>query len=171
MKPNKLSRRVDRTKAQSGQPPPARPIQSIPAVRSPSPPGPTIYTPIAAAAELSPPSSCPPFLPLPTHAASLGFYRRRRRDGAAPHLPEASQLRDQVQPDPGRQDPWFALYLFIPARSGRSPWFLDLCCVLGCIDLMGSLDSCRWEACVPVHEEEGERAQVPRHREEDPGGE
>jgi len=26
----------------------------------------------------------------------------------------------------------------------------------------------RWEACVPVHQEAREWAQVPRHREEDP---
>lgn len=36
------------------------------------------------------------------------------------------------------------------------------------VDLMAF---CRWEACVPVHQEEGERAQVPRDWEEDPGGE
>jgi len=54
--------------AQSGQPRPARSIQSILAVRSPSPPGPTIYTPIAAAAELIP--SPPLALPSP-HPRSL----------------------------------------------------------------------------------------------------
>jgi hypothetical protein len=31
--------------------------------------------------------------------------------------------------------------------------------------------SCRWEARLPVHQQEGERTQVPRDREEDPGGE
>ena len=31
--------------------------------------------------------------------------------------------------------------------------------------------ACRWQARVPVHQEESQRAQVPRHREEDPGGE
>jgi hypothetical protein len=44
-------------------------------------------------------------------------------------------------------------------------------CVVFLVVLIGSLDSCRREACVPVHQEEGERAQVPRHREENPGGE
>ncbi|XP_035822864.1 60S ribosomal protein L34 isoform X1 [Zea mays] len=76
------------------------------AVRSLLPPKPTIST-LGAAAHLSPLLALPS-PQAPTHAASLGVYRRRRRDGAAPHLPKASQLRDKIQSDPGREDPRFA---------------------------------------------------------------
>jgi hypothetical protein len=136
------------------------------AVRSLLPPKPTIST-LGAAAHLSPLLALPS-PQAPTHAASLGVYRRRRRDGAAPHLPKASQLRDKIQSDPGREDPRFA-----PSGRSCSIWAQSgfLICIALLVVLMASLDFCRWEACVPIHQEEGERSQVPRHREEDPGGE
>jgi hypothetical protein len=63
--------------------------------------------------------SSPPCLalsPLPAATLERGRARAesgspgegggRGQDGAAAHLPEAAQLRHQVQPDPRRQDPW-----------------------------------------------------------------
>lgn len=62
----------------------------------------------------------------------IGISRASGAGGiGAADLPEAAQLRHEIQPDPRRQDP-------------------------------------RWEACVSVHQEAGERAEMPSHREEDP---
>jgi hypothetical protein len=165
MQPNKKLRRVDRMKAQSGQPPPARSIQSILAVRSPSPPGPTIYTPIAAAAELSP-SSCPSF-PHPRSLTRVLSAAAARWCSASPTGSVTATRPSPTRPGSSRPQvrPICSFLLDLGGVCGF------LICVAFLVVLMGLLDSCRWEACVPVHEEEGERAQVPRHREEDPGGE
>jgi hypothetical protein len=60
-------------------------------------PPPTICSPIST---IPAPSPCVSAVIFPTGSSGWG------QDGAVAHLPEAAQLRHQIEPDPRRQDTW-----------------------------------------------------------------